>query len=61
MFARLKGIAEDEVDRKIDEVLTFVSLLPEKNNKVGNFSGGMKRRLSLAIAAIGNPKIILLD
>ena len=28
---------------------------------VGNFSGGMKRRLSLAIAAVGNPKIIMLD
>lgn len=41
--------------------MTFVSLLPEKKNKAGSFSGGMKRRLSLAIAAIGNPKIILLD
>jgi len=33
----------------------------DKKNKVANFSGGMKRRLSLAIAAIGSPKIILLD
>jgi ABC-type multidrug transport system ATPase subunit len=41
--------------------LTFVNLLADKKNQVGNFSGGMKRRLSLAIAAIGNPKIILLD
>lgn len=61
MFARLKGIPEVEVDGRIDEVLAFVSLLPEKKNKAGSFSGGMKRRLSLAIAAIGNPKIILLD
>jgi ABC-type multidrug transport system ATPase subunit len=42
-------------------MLNFVSLFPEKKSKVGSFSGGMKRRLSLAIAAIGNPKIILLD
>jgi ABC-type multidrug transport system ATPase subunit len=35
--------------------------MSDKKNKVGRFSGGMKRRLSLAIAAIGNPKIILLD
>jgi ABC-2 type transport system ATP-binding protein len=61
MFARLKGIHSSEISDKIDEVLAFVSLLPEKKNKVGSFSGGMKRRLSLAIAAIGNPKIILLD
>jgi ABC-2 type transport system ATP-binding protein len=42
-------------------MLSFVNLSKEKKNKVGSFSGGMKRRLSLAIAAIGNPKIILLD
>jgi ABC-type multidrug transport system ATPase subunit len=36
-------------------------LATEKKNKVASFSGGMKRRLSLAISAIGNPKIILLD
>ncbi len=61
MFARLKGIPKLTVDQKIDEMLSFVNLLGEKKNKVGRFSGGMKRRLSLAIAAIGNPKIILLD
>ena len=61
MFARLKGIPTDEIDERIDEVLSFVSLLEEKKNLVGNFSGGMKRRLSLAIAAVGNPKIIMLD
>ena len=42
-------------------MLELVSLLPEKKNRVGSFSGGMKRRLSLAVAAVGNPKIILLD
>jgi len=42
-------------------MLQFVNLLPEKKIRVGRFSGGMKRRLSLAIAVIGNPKIILLD
>ena len=61
MFARLKGIPFALVNNKIDEMLSFVSLSREKKNKVASFSGGMKRRLSLAIAAIGNPKIILLD
>ena len=61
MFARLKGIPFVLVNNKIDEMLSFVSLSREKKNKVASFSGGMKRRLSLAIAAIGNPKIILLD
>ena len=61
MFARLKNVPKNQIDGKIDEILTFVNLFKEKKNKVGSFSGGMKRRLSLAIAAIGNPKIILLD
>lgn len=61
MFARLKNVPVHLIDRKIDEILSFVNLSREKKAKVGSFSGGMKRRLSLAISAIGNPKIILLD
>lgn len=61
MFAKLKNIPKDQIDSKIDSILTFVNLLSEKKNKVSSYSGGMKRRLSLAISAIGNPRIILLD
>jgi ABC-2 type transport system ATP-binding protein len=49
------------INTKINDILSFVDLSREKYSKIGSFSGGMKRRLSLAIAAIGNPKIILLD
>jgi ABC-2 type transport system ATP-binding protein len=42
-------------------MLVFVNLSKDKKTKIQSFSGGMKRRLSLAIAAISNPKIILLD
>ena len=38
-----------------------VNLLGVADHQVGTFSGGMKRRLSVAIAAIGNPKIIVMD
>lgn len=61
MFARLKNVPVHLINQKIDEILSFVNLSREKKAKVGSFSGGMKRRLSLAISAIGNPKIILLD
>lgn len=61
MFARLKNVPKDKIDARIDEILTFVNLITQKKAKVQSFSGGMKRRLSLAIAAIGSPKIILLD
>jgi ABC-type multidrug transport system ATPase subunit len=61
LFARLKGVKNSELDARIDEILKFVSLLSEKKARVSSFSGGMKRRLSLAVAAVGNPKIIFLD
>lgn len=61
MFARLKNVPKDKISDKIDHILGFVNLQGERKAKVQSFSGGMKRRLSLAIAAIGEPKIILLD
>lgn len=61
MFARLKNVPKERIDAKIDEILAFVNLKGERKARVQSFSGGMKRRLSLAVAAIGNPKIILLD
>lgn len=61
MFARLKNVPKHTISQKIDEILSFVNLTGERKAKVQSFSGGMKRRLSLAVAAIGNPKIILLD
>jgi ABC-type multidrug transport system ATPase subunit len=38
-----------------------VGLSQVKHARVMNFSGGMKRRLSVAISSIGNPRIIFLD
>lgn len=61
MFAKLKNIPNEEIEEKIDLILGFVNLSSEKNARVQSFSGGMKRRMSLAIAAIGNPKVIFLD
>ena len=41
--------------------LARVKLLDFKDKLVGTFSGGMKRRLSVALSSVGNPKIIILD
>jgi ABC-2 type transport system ATP-binding protein len=38
-----------------------VNLYDNRNGKVSTFSGGMRRRLSLAISLIGNPKLVILD
>ncbi|QFQ01668.1 Daunorubicin/doxorubicin resistance ATP-binding protein DrrA [Corynebacterium urogenitale] len=45
----------------IDQVLADVELTHRLNNKVGSLSGGEKRRLDLACALLGNPRIVFLD
>lgn len=57
LFARLKGVLETDLRREIAEKLEMVGLTKSGNTQVGKFSGGMKRRLSVAIAAIGEPKV----
>jgi len=47
--------------KEAEEILKRVNLSEEANSLVGTFSGGMKRRLSVAISGIGNPKVIILD
>lgn len=61
LFAKLKGIPEHRIPSEIDKRLRDVNLMPVKNAQAGTFSGGMKRRLSMAIAFIGDPKIVFLD
>ncbi|RLF19919.1 MAG: ABC transporter ATP-binding protein [Thermoprotei archaeon] len=60
-YARLYGIDGDEAKRRINELLEMVGLLDDADRLVGKYSGGMKRRLSLAITLIHDPKILVLD
>ncbi len=52
---------EDETERAVVEVLTFVGLQDELEKQAEELSGGMKRRLELARALIGWPPIMLFD
>ena len=58
-FANLKdyGITDDE----INNLLKSLNLFSKKDTVVKKLSGGMKRRLGIAQALIGNPDIVLLD
>ena len=46
--------------KKIDSLLDKVGLLKEKNKKVRTFSLGMKQRLMIACALVGNPDLLIL-
>lgn len=60
-FGRIRGIPEGVLRARIDALIRDVGLLKHAHRPCGNYSGGNKRKLSLAIALIGDPKLLLLD
>lgn len=60
-MAELKGIKKKEAKKQIEELLSIVNLSDVADKKIGGFSGGMKQRVLLAQALLGNPKILILD
>jgi len=57
----LKGLDPKYANRRIDELLDLVGLADVKNKKLGQFSGGMIRRIGIAQALLNDPKILILD
>jgi len=60
IFSKLKGLTRG-VQEEVDRVLNSVEMFNVKNHLVSTFSGGMRRRISLAISLISNPPILILD
>lgn len=60
-IARLKGLSQSDAKQKSAELLGEVNLSDCADKKIKSFSGGMKQRLGLAQALIGQPKILILD
>lgn len=57
LVCKIKQVEESEVDR----VLTIVNLIERANSKFKTFSLGMKQRLALGSALLGNPDVLVLD
>src|SRR5205809_2279775 len=57
----MHGITGDERQRRSDELLARVGLTEAADRKVKGYSGGMKRRLDLALALVHRPRILFLD
>lgn len=60
-MAALKGMDKNEAKEKIPEILAAVELDDVPKRKIGALSGGMKQRLTLAQAVLGDPEILILD
>lgn len=60
-FARLNGMKKKEALVEAEKILKLVNLYEDRRKKVLFYSGGMKRRLSLSIALMNDPKLLILD
>jgi ATP-binding cassette subfamily A (ABC1) protein 3 len=60
-YARLKGVIKDKRKILVEDAIQKMNLEEHRKKAAGSLSGGNKRKLSVAIAVLGNPPIILLD
>ncbi|KAM5570462.1 ABC transporter A family member 2 [Rosa sericea] len=61
IFASIKGLPPASIKLATMKSLEEVKLTDAAKMRAGSYSGGMKRRLSVAIALIGDPKLVILD
>jgi linearmycin/streptolysin S transport system ATP-binding protein len=60
-FGRMYGVAKAALEERVDGLLRLVGLDGRRDDYVGTFSGGMKRRLNMAVSLVHRPRLVLLD
>jgi ABC-type multidrug transport system ATPase subunit len=61
LVCELKDMPKDEIEKAVDETLNVVMLTEFKDKMIDELSGGMKRKLSLGMAIVTKPKVLILD
>ena len=60
-WGEMRGLHGAELAQEIAEKLALMELTDRAKDRVGTYSGGMKRRLNLAVGLLGRPKLLMLD
>ncbi|TTR84633.1 ATP-binding cassette sub-family A member 1 [Bagarius yarrelli] len=60
-YARLKGLSEERVKSEIHQIVTDLGLPHKRKSRTSQLSGGMQRKLSVALAFVGGSKVVILD
>lgn len=60
-MAALKGLTKSQADEQIPDLFKLVNLQDVANKRLGSFSGGMKQRILIAQAILGQPELLILD
>lgn len=61
VYGRYFGLRDTEIQARLPWLLEFASLTAKRNARIGELSGGMKRRLTLARALVNDPDLIFMD
>lgn len=60
-WGEMYGMSGEPLRQRIEEVLTQVTLTDRGNDRVGTFSGGMKRRINIAVGLLHKPQLVFMD
>ncbi|HPH95874.1 MAG TPA: ABC transporter ATP-binding protein [Anaerolineaceae bacterium] len=60
-WGKMYGLTGVELRKRVDEVLDLIGLTERAKDRVGKYSGGMKRRVNIGVALLHRPKVIYMD
>lgn len=60
-YAQLKGYSKDKIPEEVDRIIRILNLEDKAKARSKTLSGGMKRKVSIGIALIGDSKVVMLD